>query len=68
MRHLRQFCAVATLLCAFSFPTYAGNIPCPAVIQPQPDEITSETQSDATLDSTITDALLIFIEGVFLAV
>ena len=66
MRHLRRFCAVATLLCAFSFSAYAGNIECPAVIQPPPDEITNETQSEGETDSIITEALLVLIEGVLL--
>jgi hypothetical protein len=31
MRHLRQFCAVAMLVCALAFSAYAGNIECPGV-------------------------------------
>jgi hypothetical protein len=62
MRHLRRFCAVTTLLCAFSFSAYAGNIPCDVIPPPPPEE----TQSNGETDSTITEALLILIEGVFL--
>jgi hypothetical protein len=68
MRHLRRFCAVFTLLCAFSFSAYAGNIECPGVTSepPPPEATTSQTQSDAVSDSTITEVLLILVEGVLL--
>lgn len=65
MRHLRRFCVVFTLLCAFSLSAYAGDIPCPAVISEPPSEgITSEPQRDAEAD--IAEALLILIESVLL--
>jgi hypothetical protein len=36
MNTLRQFCATATLVCAFAFSAYAGAIECPAVVDPRP--------------------------------
>ena len=67
MRHLRRFCAVFTLLCAFSFSAYAGDIPCPAVIsEPPPEGGASSTQSSSEADSTVTEALLILLESVLL--
>lgn len=37
MRYLRQFCAVAMLVCALAFSAYAGDIECDGhVLSPQP--------------------------------
>lgn len=68
MSYLRGFCAVITLVCAFSFSAYAGNVPCDVASQPPPpEEVTSGTQSASEADFTVTDALLVLIEGVLLA-
>ena len=75
MRYLRQFCAVATLLCAFSFSAYAGDIPCPAVTAepPQatgeiPNNVAGEMQNGVESSSTLSEALLVLIQGAFLVV
>lgn len=60
MRHLRRFCAVLTLLCAFSFSAHAGNIPCD-VVPPPPEEI---TQGD--MNFPITDIIVTVIESALL--
>ena len=67
MKHLRQFCTVMILLCAFSFSAHAGNIPCD-VVPPPPEEATlaSDIQNSVESSGTITDTLLILIEGVLL--
>lgn len=52
MRHLRQFCAVATLVCAFSFSAYAGDIPCPAVTSTPPQQTTATTEGDMNFPIT----------------
>jgi hypothetical protein len=36
MKHLRQFCATVTLVCALAFSAYAGAIECPVVDPPPP--------------------------------
>jgi hypothetical protein len=36
MKHLRQLCATVTLICAFAFSAYAGDIECDAT-SPSPE-------------------------------
>jgi hypothetical protein len=63
MNNLRQLCIAFILMLVLSATALAGTIDCPGVTQ-QP---TGETQSVSEGDSTITEALLILIEGILLA-
>ena len=65
MKHLRQLCAGLILTFALTSTVFAGQMDCPGVTQPPPEE-TSATQSDSQTNSTITEALLVLIEGVLL--
>jgi hypothetical protein len=67
MNNLRQLCAALVLTLTLSATALAGQVNCPGITQPPPDGLTSETQSsDVETNSTITEALLILIEGVLL--
>ena len=69
MKKLGQFCALVILILTITLTSYAGHIDCPGITQEPPtEETTSETQSEAESDGTITEALLILLEGVFLVV
>lgn len=37
MKHLRQLCATVTLICAFAFSAYAGDIECTGFAAPSPE-------------------------------
>lgn len=60
MNNLRQLCAGLILTLALTSTAFAGQIECPGITQPPPEEVMSETQSEA--DITITEALLTLIE------
>ena len=61
MRYLRLFCATAALVCALAFSAYAGNIECPAITQPPPQETT-----DGNIECPAIQATLTIIQGVLL--
>lgn len=60
MRYLRQFCTVFTLLCAFSFSAYAGNIECDVVSSTPP----ATTEGD--MNYPITEIIVTVIESTLL--
>ncbi|HEX8173972.1 MAG TPA: hypothetical protein VF543_02515 [Pyrinomonadaceae bacterium] len=60
MKHLRRFCALATLICAFAFSTYAGNIPCDGIISPPPPSATAT----GNIECPAIAAIVILIETV----
>lgn len=64
MSNLQKLCGGLVLTLALTSTAFAGQMDCPGITQPQPEEVTSETQSEA--DITATDALLILIESVLL--
>lgn len=69
MKNLRKLCIVLILTLTLSSAALAeGKVDCPGITQTPPEEITIETQSDSEADSTITEALLVLLEGVFLVV
>lgn len=39
MKHLRQLCMTAALICAFAFSTFAGEVPCGGFAPPPPPSI-----------------------------
>ena len=42
MNYLRQLCATVTLICAFAFSAYAGNIECDGFTSVPPDYALAE--------------------------
>jgi hypothetical protein len=62
MKNLRQLCMALVLTLSLSVVALAGQVDCPGVTQPPPEEVTSEMQSG--VDITITEALLTLIEVV----
>jgi hypothetical protein len=54
MRHLRKFCAVVVLTCAFALSIHAGEVSCPGVTSTAP-------QAAGEMQNGITDVLLIML-------
>jgi hypothetical protein len=49
MRYIRLFCATVTLVFAFAFSAYAGNIECGGVVNPPPPpETTGQANAPLT--------------------
>jgi hypothetical protein len=48
MKHLRQFCLIATLIFTFAVSAYAGHIDCPGINGSQP-QAAGEMQYDITV-------------------
>jgi hypothetical protein len=66
MSHLRRFCAVFTLVCAFSFSAYAGNIPCPGVTSEPPEQTTTAEETEGDMNFPITEIIVTVIDSVLL--
>ncbi|MDT4895535.1 MAG: hypothetical protein QOH25_612 [Acidobacteriota bacterium] len=41
MKKLQQFCAIVALILAIALPAFAGDIPCPGVIDKSPSQQSS---------------------------
>lgn len=62
MNNLRQLFAGLILTFALTSTAFAGQMDCPGITQPPPEETISDTQS--ATDIAVRDALLILIEVV----
>jgi hypothetical protein len=63
MKHLRLLCATATLICAFAFSAYAGNIECPAATSAPPPQ-TTETADGNIECPAMTSIIVTVIESI----
>lgn len=53
MKHLRQFCLVATLVCACALSAYAGDIECTGFASPSQPAATGQVDCPALTEAAV---------------